>query len=127
MSRSVSSGVRTRCGACRLPRPPSPLRYRCVEGRRPSDRPEIAHARHAYRARDGGGVCARPITRCSPFIEAPVEWSVVMKRIPLAIERWESVASTRDFALLDELLADDVVFASPIVHTPQVGRAITTR
>jgi len=50
-----------------------------------------------------------------------------MKRMPLAIERWESVASTRDFALLDELLADDVVFESPIVHTPQVGRVITTR
>src|SRR5262245_23275894 len=52
---------------------------------------------------------------------------VDMKRIPLAIERWESVASKRDFALLDQLLADDVVFESPIVHTPQVGRAITTR
>ena len=50
-----------------------------------------------------------------------------MKRIPLAIERWESVASKRDFALLDQLLADDVDFESPIVHTPQVGRAITTR
>jgi hypothetical protein len=60
-------------------------------------------------------------------LEALIEWSVDMKRIPLAIERWESVASKRDFALLDQLLADDVVFESPIVHTPQVGRAITTR
>jgi hypothetical protein len=30
-----------------------------------------------------------------------------MKTIPLAIERWESIASQRDFALLDQLLADD--------------------
>jgi hypothetical protein len=50
-----------------------------------------------------------------------------MSIVPIAIERWESIASTRDFALLDQLLADDVVFESPVVHTPQVGRAITTR
>jgi hypothetical protein len=43
----------------------------------------------------------------------------------LASERWEHIAKSGDFDLLDELLADDVVFESPIVHTPQVGRAIT--
>ena len=44
---------------------------------------------------------------------------------PLASERWEQIAESGDFDLLDQLLADDVVFESPIVHTPQVGRAIT--
>jgi len=44
---------------------------------------------------------------------------------PLAIERWEHVVKSRDLDLLDQLLADDVVFESPVVHTPQVGRAIT--
>lgn len=29
--------------------------------------------------------------------------------------------------ILDELLADDVVFRSPVVWTPQVGKPITTR
>jgi hypothetical protein len=43
----------------------------------------------------------------------------------LASERWEHIAASGDFDLLDQLLADDVVFESPIVHTPQVGRAIT--
>lgn len=43
----------------------------------------------------------------------------------IASERWEHIAETGDFDLLDELLADDVVFYSPIVHTPQIGRAIT--
>jgi hypothetical protein len=43
----------------------------------------------------------------------------------LASERWEQIAEGADFDLLDDLLADDVVFESPIVHTPQVGRAIT--
>lgn len=31
----------------------------------------------------------------------------------------------RDAAGLDELLAEDVVFFSPVVHTPQRGRSIT--
>jgi SnoaL-like domain len=44
---------------------------------------------------------------------------------PPAIERWEQVVKSRDLDLLDQLLADDVVFESPVVHTPQVGRAIT--
>jgi hypothetical protein len=43
----------------------------------------------------------------------------------LASERWEHIAESGDFDLLDDLLADDVVFESPIVHTPQLGRAIT--
>jgi hypothetical protein len=45
--------------------------------------------------------------------------------IPPAIERWEHVVKSRDLDLLDQLLADDAVFESPVVHTPQVGRAIT--
>ena len=41
------------------------------------------------------------------------------------MERWHQVVKSRDPAALDTLLADDVVFLSPVVHTPQVGRAIT--
>ncbi len=41
------------------------------------------------------------------------------------IERWHEVVRSRDPAALDALLADDVVFLSPVVHTPQAGRAIT--
>ena len=40
-------------------------------------------------------------------------------------ELWAHIAKSGDFDLLDQLLADDVVFESPIVHTPQVGRAVT--
>lgn len=43
----------------------------------------------------------------------------------LASERWEQIAESGDFDLLDQLLADDVIFESPVVHTPQVGRGIT--
>ena len=47
--------------------------------------------------------------------------------IPPAIRRWHAIAEARDPAGLDDLLADDVVFFSPIVHTPQRGKAITTK
>lgn len=45
---------------------------------------------------------------------------------PAPIESWHKVMTARDRQGLALLLADDVVFQSPIVHTPQVGKAITT-
>lgn len=47
--------------------------------------------------------------------------------LPVAIERWEYIAKTGDFEPLKELLASDVVFESPIVHTPQIGRDLTRK
>lgn len=44
-----------------------------------------------------------------------------------AIERWKVIAKARDAGGLAALLADDVVFVSPVVHTPQRGKAITTK
>jgi len=44
---------------------------------------------------------------------------------PVAIARWHEIARRRDVAALDTLLADDVVFLSPVVRTPQPGRALT--
>ena len=38
---------------------------------------------------------------------------------------WHEVVKTRDMGKLAALLADDVVFHSPVVHTPQRGKAIT--
>lgn len=43
------------------------------------------------------------------------------------IARWHAFVERRDPALLDALLADDVVFRSPAVHRPQEGRAITAK
>ena len=43
-----------------------------------------------------------------------------------AIEEWHRIVCERDADALDDLLADDVVFHSPVVHTPQRGRPITT-
>lgn len=46
---------------------------------------------------------------------------------PKAIAGWHAVAAARDAAGLEALLADEVVFLSPVVHSPQRGKAITTK
>ena len=46
---------------------------------------------------------------------------------PQAIEKWHELAKARDARGLDTLLDDSVVFESPVVHTPQAGKAITTK
>ena len=44
---------------------------------------------------------------------------------PPVIERWHQLVASRDLAMLGQLLDPQVVFESPVVHTPQVGKAIT--
>lgn len=46
---------------------------------------------------------------------------------PSALRSWLAVVESKEIALLDDLLADDVVFRSPAMFTPQHGKAITTR
>ncbi|MCW5758976.1 MAG: nuclear transport factor 2 family protein [Phenylobacterium sp.] len=43
------------------------------------------------------------------------------------IARWHEVVKTRDVAVMAALIADDATFESPVVHTPQVGKAITVK
>ena len=42
-----------------------------------------------------------------------------------ALAAWHHVVQSRDARELDSLLAEDAVFHSPVVHTPQAGKAIT--
>jgi hypothetical protein len=41
------------------------------------------------------------------------------------LEAWHRVVRNMSDETLDEILADDVVFHSPVVHSPQEGRALT--
>jgi hypothetical protein len=41
------------------------------------------------------------------------------------MDRWHRFVVSRNPEELDTLLSDDVVFHSPVVHTPQVGKAVT--
>ncbi len=45
---------------------------------------------------------------------------------PPALRSWHAAVAAGDPALLDDLLADDVVFRSPAVFAPQDGKALTT-
>jgi hypothetical protein len=45
--------------------------------------------------------------------------------IETVVERWHQHLRGRLPGGLDELLADDVVFYSPVVYTPQQGKAVT--
>lgn len=44
-----------------------------------------------------------------------------------ALYRWHQLVTDRNMNSVDALLSDRVVFYSPVVHTPQVGKAITGR
>jgi len=48
-----------------------------------------------------------------------------MSEQPSALKAWHPVVDSADPALLDDLLADDVVFRSPAVFAPQEGKDLT--
>jgi len=41
------------------------------------------------------------------------------------LDTWHNLVQTRDTAGLSSILAEDVVFYSPVVHSPQPGKALT--
>ncbi len=43
------------------------------------------------------------------------------------IARWHDYVEKGDPALLDALIAEEAVFQSPAVHSPQVGKAVTLK
>ena len=45
---------------------------------------------------------------------------------PAPLRRWHAMAEAKDPALLDDLLAEEVVFQSPAVFVPQADQALTT-
>jgi hypothetical protein len=49
-----------------------------------------------------------------------------MTERPQPLNRWHAVFESKDPSLLEDLLAEDCVFRSPAVHTPQEGKALTT-
>ena len=43
------------------------------------------------------------------------------------LSTWHRMVEARDMHELDNLLAEDVVFHSPVVHTPQAGKRVTAQ
>jgi hypothetical protein len=44
---------------------------------------------------------------------------------PYVVETFHRMVRERDFSQLEDLVAEDAVFHSPIVHSPQVGKKLT--
>lgn len=44
---------------------------------------------------------------------------------PAPLQRWHDILDSKDLNALDDLLADNATFISPVVHTPQVGKQVT--
>lgn len=47
--------------------------------------------------------------------------------VPSTVVAWHRLVATRSAEALDAILADDVVFHSPAIHAPQIGKELTTR
>lgn len=47
-------------------------------------------------------------------------------RKPAVLARWHEMLDTKNLNALDDLLADNATFISPVVHTPQVGKQVTS-
>ncbi|HYC46627.1 MAG TPA: nuclear transport factor 2 family protein [Burkholderiales bacterium] len=45
---------------------------------------------------------------------------------PRAVTQWHAVLNSGDVSSLEDLLAENAVFHSPVVHTPQRGKALVT-
>ena len=45
----------------------------------------------------------------------------------MVIEEWHNFVKTKNINILDRILSEEVVFYSPAVHTPQVGKQITKK
>jgi len=41
------------------------------------------------------------------------------------VDAWHHIVANRDLKKLQDILADDVVFYSPVVYTPQIGKEVT--
>ncbi len=46
---------------------------------------------------------------------------------PALITRWHQMVAANDLSGIEEMLADDAVFQSPAVHTPQAGKALVAK
>ena len=44
-----------------------------------------------------------------------------------ALDFWHDIIRNGDMSALETLIADDAIFHSPVVHTPQVGKAIVLK
>ncbi|WP_425919072.1 nuclear transport factor 2 family protein [Acinetobacter sp. TSRC1-2] len=49
---------------------------------------------------------------------------MALKTTQASIQRWHEMLETRDMSILDDLLAEDVVFRSPVAFNPYPGKQV---
>ena len=49
---------------------------------------------------------------------------MTLETTKLAVQRWHTMLQNHDMSILSELLADDVVFRSPVAYKPYEGKAV---
>ena len=72
----------------------------------------------------GGSSSGRPERQ--PGLDGPAGMdSTSMSDQPAALRRWHAVVTSKNPALLDDLLAEELVFRSPAVFAPQEEKVLT--
>ncbi len=51
--------------------------------------------------------------------------NLIFLGLNMVIESWHNFVKTKDKSILDNLIAENAIFYSPVVHTPQRGSIIT--
>ena len=54
------------------------------------------------------------------------EYIMGFSQTQASVQKWHQMLESRDMSILDELLAEDVIFRSPIAHTPYPGKQVVT-
>jgi hypothetical protein len=60
-----------------------------------------------------------------PVPASPESRSAAMKPSPIAA--WHEAVATKAFDGIEALIAEDAVFFSPVLHSPQVGKALVAK
>ncbi|MDB3955672.1 nuclear transport factor 2 family protein [Alphaproteobacteria bacterium] len=45
----------------------------------------------------------------------------------MVIKNWHNFVQTKDASILDNLLSENIIFYSPVVHSPQIGISISKK
>ena len=45
----------------------------------------------------------------------------------MVIKNWHNFVQTKDASILDDLLSENIIFYSPVVHSPQIGISISKK
>lgn len=57
--------------------------------------------------------------------DTPARRHIFKKMKINTVQKWHELVAARDVTALDDILAENAVFHSPVVHSPQLGKVLT--